>query len=86
MVTISEKRTWMFSAKCRHFLIILSEVVGGFLDPFGLPLQFHSLPLLPVLLRGRLTVKVRLAGVRIHLEGKQEQFQGLRNRVGGLMG
>ena len=75
MVTISEKRTWMFSAKCRHFLIILSEVVGGFLDPFGLPLQFHSLPLLPVLLRGRLTVKVRLAGVRIHLEGKKDRFE-----------
>ena len=67
MFTISEKRTWMFGAKCRHFLIVLPEVVRGFLDPLGLLLQFHSLPLLPVLLRGRLTVKVRLAGVRIHL-------------------
>ena len=66
------KCTWIFGAKSSDFFVVFPEVVCGFLDPPGLLLELHALPLLAVPFSGRLTIKVRLAGMRIHLQRKNE--------------
>lgn len=68
----------------RDFLLIITVIVVGLFDPFGLLLQLHVLPLLATLLSVALPVKIGIAGVGVHLllEKEVEGFGRFLGRAG----